>query len=333
MPVNEPLIAASRSASGRMMFGDLPPSSSVTRLSARPALAPISRPTAVEPVNAILSTSGWSTSAAPVEPSPVMTLSTPSGIPASSASSPRRSAVSGVCSAGLSTIVQPAASAGADLPGRHQQREVPGDDLAADADRLAPRVGEACSGSRPGASALDLRRPAREVAQVRDRRARRRPWRANFTGLPLSSDSSSRELVGVAPRPGRRAASSRGRGRPALIVRQSRALGEGRARRGDGGVDVGGAGLRDASRSASPVAGSSVSNVAPSAAATHSPPISSVLALAEGAGWRDERVGRAGSWQWSRVCAHVRAPGRSSAPRGGRTARRPRGPRRASCGG
>ncbi len=40
------------------MLGDLPPSSSVTRLSARPASAPISRPTAVEPVKAILSTSG-----------------------------------------------------------------------------------------------------------------------------------------------------------------------------------------------------------------------------------------------------------------------------------
>ena len=95
------------------MLGDLPPSSSVTRLSARPAFAPISRPTAVEPVKAILSTSGWSTSAAPVSPSPVITFSTPSGMPASSASSPSRSAVSGVCSAGFSTIVQPAASAGA----------------------------------------------------------------------------------------------------------------------------------------------------------------------------------------------------------------------------
>ena len=106
-------MAASRSASGRMMFGDLPPSSSVTRLSALPAFAPISRPTAVEPVKAILSTPGWSTSAAPVSPSPVTTFSTPAGMPASSASSPTRSAVSGVCSAGLSTIVQPAARAGA----------------------------------------------------------------------------------------------------------------------------------------------------------------------------------------------------------------------------
>ena len=96
-----------------MMLGDLPPSSSVTRFSARPALAPISRPTAVEPVNEILSTPGWSTSAAPVSPSPVTTLRTPGGKPASSASSPSRSAVSGVCSAGFSTTVQPAASAGA----------------------------------------------------------------------------------------------------------------------------------------------------------------------------------------------------------------------------
>ncbi len=95
------------------MFGLLPPSSSVTRFSARPHLAPISRPTAVEPVNATLSTPGWSTSAAPVSPSPVSTFRVPSGKPASSASSPRRSAVSGVCSAGLSTIGQPAASAGA----------------------------------------------------------------------------------------------------------------------------------------------------------------------------------------------------------------------------
>ena len=95
------------------MFGLLPPSSSVSRFSERPHLAPISRPTTVDPVNATLSTPGLSTSAAPVEPSPVSTLSVPSGNPASRASSPSRSAVSGVCSAGFRTIEQPAASAGA----------------------------------------------------------------------------------------------------------------------------------------------------------------------------------------------------------------------------
>ena len=106
-------MARSRSASGRMMLGLLPPSSRVTRFSERPHFSPISRPTTVEPVKATLSTPAWSTSAAPVVPSPASTLSVPSGKPASSASSPRRSAVSGVCSAGFSTIAQPAASAGA----------------------------------------------------------------------------------------------------------------------------------------------------------------------------------------------------------------------------
>ena len=112
MPWKEPLTAASRSASGRMMFGLLPPSSSVTRLSALPHLAPISRPTTVEPVKATLSTPGLSTSAAPVSPSPVSTLTVPGGNPASRQSSPRRSAVSGVCSAGFRISEHPAASAG-----------------------------------------------------------------------------------------------------------------------------------------------------------------------------------------------------------------------------
>src|SRR5207247_7864248 len=54
------------------------------------------------------------TSAAPAtEPGPGITFSTPGGSPASSASSPIRTAVSGVSSAGLSTTQLPAASAGA----------------------------------------------------------------------------------------------------------------------------------------------------------------------------------------------------------------------------
>ncbi len=95
------------------MLGLLPPSSRVTRLRSCPQRAPISRPTAVEPVKATLSTSGCATSASPVAPSPVITLMTPSGMPASATSSARRSAVSGVCSAGLRTMVQPVASTGA----------------------------------------------------------------------------------------------------------------------------------------------------------------------------------------------------------------------------
>ena len=59
-------------------------------------------------------TSGWVTNRSPTtEPLPGSTVSTCSGRPASRASSAIRMAVSGVSSAGLSTTVLPAASAGA----------------------------------------------------------------------------------------------------------------------------------------------------------------------------------------------------------------------------
>lgn len=50
--------AVSMAASSRTMTGPLPPSSSVTRLTVGAASATTSRPTAVDPVNAVLSTSG-----------------------------------------------------------------------------------------------------------------------------------------------------------------------------------------------------------------------------------------------------------------------------------
>src|SRR2546429_96275 len=111
-PSNAPCTAASESASLKTMLGDLPPSSSDTRLSVDAVSRWISFPTSVEPVKAILSTMGWRTSAPPaVGPKPGTMLTTPAGTPASSSSSPRRSAVSGVCSAGLSTQEQPLALA------------------------------------------------------------------------------------------------------------------------------------------------------------------------------------------------------------------------------
>ncbi|MNG29380.1 hypothetical protein D3C84_1147980 [compost metagenome] len=56
---------------------------------------------------------GCPASAAPASaPIPLMTFTTPAGMPASRHSWPRRKAVSGVSSAGLSTTVQPQASAG-----------------------------------------------------------------------------------------------------------------------------------------------------------------------------------------------------------------------------
>src|SRR6202012_2105442 len=65
-------------------------------------------------VKLILSTPGCDTSAAPASsPKPVTKLTTPSGTPASSESRASSAIDSGVCSAGLITIVQPLASAGA----------------------------------------------------------------------------------------------------------------------------------------------------------------------------------------------------------------------------
>ena len=114
-----PATAASRSASSNTMNGALPPSSSETFLTWSAAWRISSLPISVEPVKLSLRTIGLLVSSPPIagasSPSPVTTLNTPAGTPARSPSSAIASADSGVCSAGLSTIVQPAASAGAAL--------------------------------------------------------------------------------------------------------------------------------------------------------------------------------------------------------------------------
>ncbi len=94
------------------MFAALPPSSSVSFLPVPASSRWIALPTSVDPVKAILSTSDF-TSAAPARPSPVTMLTTPGGNSAWRRTSQKRSAVSGVVSAGFSTTVLPAASAGA----------------------------------------------------------------------------------------------------------------------------------------------------------------------------------------------------------------------------
>jgi hypothetical protein len=73
-----------------------------------------SLPARVDPVNDTMSTSGWRVIASPtVGPSPVTRLNTPAGSPSSSTISARMNELSGVTSLGLTTTVQPAASAGA----------------------------------------------------------------------------------------------------------------------------------------------------------------------------------------------------------------------------
>ena len=101
------------------MNGALPPSSSETFLTCPAHWAIRSFPTSVEPVKPSLRTIGLDVISPPIAgasaASPVTTEKTPGGTPASSARAAIASAVSGVCSAGFSTIVQPTARAGADL--------------------------------------------------------------------------------------------------------------------------------------------------------------------------------------------------------------------------
>ena len=187
--------ARSRSASANTTLADLPPSSRVTRLIVAAAPSAIPRPTSVEPVKAIFATSGCSTSRRPQTlPGPATTLRTPSGRPASSAIRSSSSAVSGVSSAGFSTTVLPAASAGRDLPRGDQQREVPGHDQADHPERLAERhVDAAGDRDRLARAAAPGRRRSsgRSPRPSPSRRARRRSACRRFAprawpGRPLA---------------------------------------------------------------------------------------------------------------------------------------------------
>ena len=108
-----PSITLSMSESSKTRNGPFPPSSSERCLPLPAVERRMMRPTSVEPVKAILSTPGCSTIAAPAFPSPVTMLTTPAGSRAAWHSSAKACAVSEVNSAGLSTTVFPAASAGA----------------------------------------------------------------------------------------------------------------------------------------------------------------------------------------------------------------------------
>ena len=111
-----PETALVRSASSSTMLADLPPSSCATRLTVSAAALATAMPARVEPVNDIMSMPGCADSASPtVGPSPLTRLNTPGGTPASCSTSANSIAFIGATSDGFSTMVQPAASAGATL--------------------------------------------------------------------------------------------------------------------------------------------------------------------------------------------------------------------------
>ncbi|MCY1175899.1 hypothetical protein D9M73_161570 [compost metagenome] len=116
IPDTTPLAAASRSASAKTILGDLPPSSRSHRASRAAAIWLTALPDSVPPVKLIRATLGSRTKASPTSfPNPVTTLITPGGKPASSNNRATSSAEAELCSDGLCTTVQPAASAGAIL--------------------------------------------------------------------------------------------------------------------------------------------------------------------------------------------------------------------------
>ncbi len=105
--------ALSRSASSHTTSGFLPPSSRETFARRWAPATAIFRPTAVDPVKLIRSTSGSPTSGAPASsPYPCTMLRTPAGRPASRAIRPNSQAVPGVSSAALRIAALPHTSAG-----------------------------------------------------------------------------------------------------------------------------------------------------------------------------------------------------------------------------
>src|SRR3979490_3396727 len=133
-----------KSASSRMMVGDLPPSSRVTRLSVPAASRRMVLPTTVEPVNDIFMISGWRLSSVPTtSPRPVTILNTPLGRPASCNASVSTCICVALISLGLRTAVHPAARAAASFPQMNTASLFHGVNQARDADRLHHHRGTA----------------------------------------------------------------------------------------------------------------------------------------------------------------------------------------------
>ena len=177
-----PASAASRSASPKTMLGDFPPSSSDTRLRFPFAASTIFWPVVCSPVNVILSTSGVRGERRTRRLAEAR----------DHVDDPRRKADLGDqlgeakggerrLLGGLEDDRVPGRERRAELVAAHEEREVPGDDRADDADRLAPHVRvEAAEGRRadrhPRSSSPSPRSSGRAPSRAgRRRRALLRP--------------------------------------------------------------------------------------------------------------------------------------------------------------
>ena len=105
--------SSSAATSAKKIFGDLPPSSSVTGMMFSAAYCMISRPVVVSPVKDSLATRLlWASGLPASTPNPLTTFTTPGGS-RSPMMSMRTMIPMGVCSAGFRTTQFPAARAGA----------------------------------------------------------------------------------------------------------------------------------------------------------------------------------------------------------------------------
>ncbi len=153
-----PSTAWSSGASSKTMLAALPPSSRVTFLSVPAIARAIALPTPVDPVKATLSTSGWLDERLPGAAragDDVDDAGRQVGLLADLGEEQRGQR------RGLGRLEHDGVAARerrGDLPGQHQQREVPRDHLPGDAERL--RVG-------PEAGVLELVGPAGVVEEVR----------------------------------------------------------------------------------------------------------------------------------------------------------------------
>src|SRR6202007_1446431 len=130
------------STSEKKMLGLLPPSSRVTGIRFWLAYCMISRPVVVSPVNAILAIRGLEASGLPASrPKPLTILRTPGGR-RSATSSIQTMIEAGVCSGGLGTTQIAGSKRRRKLPARHQEREVPRNDLPDHAERLVEVIGD-----------------------------------------------------------------------------------------------------------------------------------------------------------------------------------------------